>query len=56
MENWRTRFWILLAIVIALPLAFGIYAAVRFLPDRAVTYTNMEDQFKYGSTGGERES
>ena len=56
MNHWRTSFWILLAVVIAVPVAFGIYAAVRFLPDRAVTYDNMADQFKYGSTGGERES
>jgi hypothetical protein len=56
MNRWRTAFWLLLALVIALPLAFGIYAAVRFLPDRAVRYDNMADQFKYGSTGGERGS
>ena len=47
MDRWRTNFWILLAIVIAVPLAAGIYAAVRFIPDRAVTYRSMDDQFKY---------
>jgi len=56
MDRWRWRFQVLLAIVIAIPLAIGIYAAVRFLPDRPVTYSNIEDHFKYGSTGGERVS
>src|SRR5687768_4109980 len=56
MDRWRLRFWVLLAIALGIPLAAGIYAAVRFLPDRAVTYSNIEEHFKYGSTGGERVS
>jgi hypothetical protein len=28
----------------------------RFTRDEPVTYTDLEDHFKYGSTGGERES
>ena len=32
----------------------ALYAAIRFLPDRAVTYDTMVDHFKYGSTGGDR--
>ena len=37
-------------------LVAGLYAATRFLPDRAVTYADPVQHFKYGSTGGERES
>ena len=54
MDRWRRRFWILLAIVVGVPLLIGIVLAMRFLPDRPVTYANIEDHFKYGSTGGER--
>jgi hypothetical protein len=54
MDPWRQRFWILLAIVVGVPLLIGIMLAMRFLPDRPVTYANIEDHFKYGSTGGER--
>ena len=53
-ERWRRRFWCLVIIVVVPPLLFGIYAGVRFLPDRPVTYANIEEHFKYGSTGGER--
>ena len=41
--------WIVLILV-------ALYAAVRFLPDRPVVYENIEQHFKYGSTGGERVS
>ncbi|MDO9597782.1 MAG: c-type cytochrome [Azoarcus sp.] len=34
----------------------GGYAAWRFLPDEAVVHADVVDHFKYGSTGGERES
>ena len=37
-----------------LALLIAILLAMRFLPYRPVNYTNIEDQFKYGSTGGER--
>lgn len=40
--------------IAVLVLAVVVYAAFRFLPDRAVTYDTMEDHFKYGSTGGDR--
>lgn len=52
MDRWRRRFWILLAIVVGIPLVIGIALAVRFLPNRPVTYSNIEEHFKYGSTGG----
>ncbi|MBI3897761.1 MAG: c-type cytochrome [Gammaproteobacteria bacterium] len=53
---WRRRFLTLLALVLIIVLVPLIYLAARFLPDRPVTYANIEDHFKYGSTGGERES
>src|SRR3954449_3749082 len=52
--RWRRRFCILLAITVGIPLLIGILLAIRFLPDRPVTYSKIEDHFKYGSTGGER--
>jgi mono/diheme cytochrome c family protein len=30
-----------------------LYAAFRFLPNHAVTYSDIQEHFKYGSTGGE---
>jgi hypothetical protein len=56
MDRWRNRFWVLVAVVVGVPLAFAVYAIVRFVPDYAVTYRSMDEQFKYGSTGGERAS
>jgi len=35
-------------------LLISIAAAIRFLPDRPVTYDDPVEHFKYGSTGGER--
>ncbi len=54
MDPWRWRFEALLAVVVGVPLFAGLMLAQRFLPDRPVTYANIEDHFKYGSTGGER--
>ena len=51
-RKWLWRLWLLISL--AVPTVFGIYAASRFLPDHAVEYASAEDQFKYGSTGGER--
>src|SRR5262247_1733516 len=54
MEPWRWRFEVLLALVVSVPLFAGLMLAQRFLPDQPMTYTDIEDHFKYGSTGGER--
>ena len=54
MDPWRRRFRILLTVVVGVPLLIAAMLALRFLPDRPVTYANIEDHFKYGSTGGER--
>src|ERR1043166_9328230 len=59
MENegyWHRRYSVLLAIVIGIPLLIAVWAALRFLPNRAVTYANIEEHFKYGSTGGYQSS
>jgi mono/diheme cytochrome c family protein len=45
--------WLFATIVAILVLVTIAYAAIRFLPNRAVAYDNIEDHFKYGSTGGE---
>lgn len=49
---WHRRYSVLLAIIIGIPLLIAVWAALRFLPNRAVTYANIEEHFKYGSTGG----
>ena len=46
---WRV-FATLVAVTVLLAI---VYAAMRFLPNRAVAYDTPEDHFKYGSTGGE---
>ena len=55
-ERWRRRFFIVLAILILLPLLAIVYGLVRFGGDSPVVYDSPEEHFKYGSTGGERES
>ncbi len=55
--GWGTRlrrWWLVLSVVAAgLALLAGLYAAARFLPNRPVTYSDIREHFKYGSTGGE---
>ena len=55
-RRWRRRFLWLAALVIGIPLVLALIAAARFLPDEPVVYEAIEEHFKYGSTGGERES
>jgi hypothetical protein len=43
-------------IAVGLVLLLGLYASVRFTHDAPVVYENIEEHFKYGSTGGERAS
>src|SRR3954462_16010684 len=54
--RWRIRFFVLLGIVVLVPLVLVLYALIRFGGDRPVVYDTPEEHFKYGSTGGERES
>ncbi len=49
---WR-RLWATAAVLLVLG---AIYLGVRFTRDEPVRYANLEEHFKYGSTGGERES
>src|SRR4249920_2963106 len=53
--KWCRLLLILFIVLILVPGILVLYLAQRFLGDSAVTYANMEDQFKYGSTGGEHE-
>jgi hypothetical protein len=53
--GWVRRICKALAVLVfVIVVIAAIYAAVRFIPDRAVTYDTMADHFKYGSTGGDR--
>lgn len=54
--RWKRRFFILLALVLLPTGAVVTYLAARFLPDEPVVYADPLEHFKYGSTGGERES
>jgi len=49
----KTFFWIGV-VVVAATLAGGIYLIVRLRDDEPVTYAEIKEHFKYGSTGGER--
>jgi mono/diheme cytochrome c family protein len=51
-EDWRQRYQVLLAFAIGIPLLIAVWAALRFIPSRAVTYAKIDEHFKYGSTGG----
>jgi mono/diheme cytochrome c family protein len=54
--RWRRRFFILVAVLVLVPATLTVYAIARFGGDTPVVYDNIEEHFKYGSTGGERES
>lgn len=55
--GWGTkllRWWAVLStLVVGIVVMVVVYTAIRFLPNRAVTYTDIQEHFKYGSTGGE---
>jgi mono/diheme cytochrome c family protein len=53
--GWRIALTIGLLILGVLLLS-ALMLALRFSTDRPVSYTDIEQHFKYGSTGGERES
>lgn len=52
--HWLGRIFLLLPWILLV--LGGLYAALRFLPDVPVRYSDPVEHFKYGSTGGERES
>jgi hypothetical protein len=47
------RVWATAAAVL---LIFALYLAIRLNRDEPVAYSSLEDHFKYGSTGGERDA
>ncbi len=57
-KNWRNKLAKLIRItgvaVLAAALILTLYLVIRLNDDRPVTYSAIEDHFKYGSTGGER--
>ncbi len=53
---WVRVVTLVLAIPTLLALIFGIYLWQRFGSDRAIEYADIEEHFKYGSTGGEHVS
>ncbi|HVY08186.1 MAG TPA: c-type cytochrome [Burkholderiales bacterium] len=55
-KRWVRWLFILLAVPTFLALAAGLYAWHRFGGDKAVVYDDIEEHFKYGSTGGEHTS
>lgn len=55
-KRWMRILFLLLAIPTLLACGFGIYLWQRFGGDTAIEYADIEQHFKYGSTGGERES
>jgi mono/diheme cytochrome c family protein len=55
LRRWFGLIWKALSLlVMVVVIVVALYAAIRFLPDRAVTHDTMLDHFKYGSTGGDR--
>ncbi|MBI3530739.1 MAG: cytochrome c [Betaproteobacteria bacterium] len=55
-KRWLRILFLLLAIPTLLASGFGIYLWQRFRGDTAIEYADIEQHFKYGSTGGEHES
>lgn len=55
-RRWVRVLFILLAIPTLLAAVLALYAWHRFGGDVAVTYDEIEEHFKYGSTGGEHTS
>src|SRR5687767_630129 len=55
-RRWVRVLMLALAIPTLLAFVLGLYLWQRFGTDRATEYANIEEHFKYGSTGGEHES
>ena len=55
-KRWVRVAMLVLAIPTVLALVAGLYLWQRFGSDRAVEYADIEEHFKYGSTGGEHVS
>ena len=55
-KRWVRRTAFLLTLLLVFVLVAGLLALMRFTADRPVEYADIGEHFKYGSTGGERES
>lgn len=55
-KRWIRILFLLLAIPTVLAIVAGVYLWHRFGGDTPVEYADIEQHFKYGSTGGEHES
>lgn len=53
LAGWCSR---IVTVVVLVIVVAGLYLANRFLTDRPVVYADIVEHYKYGSTGGERES
>ena len=51
----RKACWIVLTSMVVVVIV-GMYLGWRFMVDSPVRYSNIEEHFKYGSTGGERQA
>jgi mono/diheme cytochrome c family protein len=47
--------WMAVIVLVLIAATIAVVVAVRFLTDRAIAYSDPEEHFRYGSTGGERE-
>src|SRR5262249_10229070 len=55
-KRWARWLVVLLILPTLALLVLGLYVLYGFNEDEPVVYAKIEDHFKYGSTGGERES
>lgn len=55
-RRWLRIIFTICVLLLAFTVVSAVMLAVRFMADQPVTYTSVEEHFKYGSTGGERES
>jgi hypothetical protein len=55
-RRWMRIICTICILLLAFTMVSAVMLAVRFMADEPVTYTNVEEHFKYGSTGGERAS
>lgn len=55
-RRWARILFVLIVLVLVFAVVSVVLLVARFTADRPVEYANIEEHFKYGSTGGERAS
>lgn len=55
-KRWARIAFVLLTLLLVFVLVSALLLILRFTADRPVEYSDVREHFKYGSTGGERES